>query len=124
MSNPRAGEIIRAYNESLTPEQKREVCSKAGKASGEARKKAKTIREIARLINENKAPKEAEANLKALGIQKEDMTCAAVVAMSVFMAASQGDIKAVEKWERYIGQTDDSEEGQGSLAALIAALQK
>lgn len=117
-------DYISAYNKSLTPEQRTESARKAGIASQKKQKENKTIREIARIINASKAPEEAQERLEQLGIADEDRTNAAVIAASVFMAAFNGDMKAVEKWERYVGQTDTTDEDEGQLSALIIGLQR
>lgn len=111
---------INEYNKSLTPEQRKINARRAGKAS---RKRVKTIREIAKVINEAPAQKGAMEGLKSLGLSDKDMTNAALIAASVFRAAFEGDMKAVEKWERYIGQTDATEDtGNGVIMDLIADL--
>lgn len=111
---------INEYNKSLTPEQRKINARRAGKAS---RKRVKTIREIAKVINEAPAQKGAMEGLKSLGLSDKDMTNAALIAASVFRAAFEGDMKAVEKWEKYIGQTDATEDtGNGVIMDLIADL--
>ena len=97
---------IQEYNESLTPEQRK---SNARKAAQAPRRKVKTIREIAKIINAAPASNErARQMLFELGIDDEDMTNAALIAASVFRAAFEGDLKAVDKWERYTGQVQES----------------
>ena len=115
---------IDAYNKSLTPEQRKNNARKAAAESHKKRKENKSIREIAKIINASKAPEEAQERLEQLGIADEDRTNAAVIAASVFMAAFNGDMKAVEKWERYVGQTDITDEDEGQLSALIIGLQR
>lgn len=111
---------INEYNKSLTPEQRKINARRAGKAS---RKRVKTIREIAKIINEAPAQKAAMEGLKNLGLSDKDMTNAALIAASVFRAAFEGDMKAVEKWERYVGQTDaTADSGNGVIMDLIADL--
>ena len=111
---------INEYNKSLTPEQRKINARRAGKAS---RKRVKTIREIARIINEAPAQKAAMEGLKNLGLSDKDMTNAALIAASVFRAAFEGDMKAVEKWEKYVGQTDaTADTGNGAIMDLIADL--
>lgn len=111
---------INEYNKSLTPEQRKINARRAGKAS---RKRVKTIREIAKIINEAPAQEDAIKGLRKLGLSDEYMTNAAIIAASVFRAAFEGDMKAVEKWERYVGQTDaTADSGNGVIMDLIADL--
>lgn len=114
---------INEYNNSLTPEQRKKHASKAGKAP--KRQVAKTIRQIAQIINDAPAQEGAKAGLAKLGIKDEDMTNAALIAAAVFRAAFEGDMKAIDKWERYIGQSDrNDEDGNGQLADLIDGLKR
>lgn len=113
---------IDEYNKSLTPEQRK---ANARRAARRPRKKTKTIREFAKLINEAPALKEAVGVLQSLGLNDKEATNAAAIAAAVFRAAIEGDMKAVEKWERYIGQTDaTAESGNGVIMDLIADLRK
>lgn len=95
---------INEYNKSLTPEQRK---ANAKKAATAPRQKSKTIRQIAREINNAPAQKKARKALQELGVADEDMTNAAMIAASIFRAAFNGDMRAIEKWEQYIGQSDD-----------------
>ena len=115
---------IDEYNKSLTPEQRKINAKKAGQAP--RKKSVKTIRQIAQIINEAPAQEGAKAGLAKLGIKDEDMTNAALIAAAVFRAAFEGDMKAIDKWERYIGQSDSrsDDEGNGMLADLIDGLKQ
>ena len=99
---------INEYNATFTPEERKENAKRAGSAPKKPR--AKTIREIACIINDAPATAEAKATLKKLGLDDENMTNAAVIAAVVFRAAFEGDLKAIEKWERYVGQAEKTRE--------------
>lgn len=98
---------INEYNKSLTAEQRK---ANARKAAQSPRQKQKTIREIAKLICDSPAPSAAKKSLAEFGIVDEDMTTSALVALAVIRAAIEGDLKAVEKVEKYIGQSDNKRE--------------
>ena len=116
---------IDKYNKSRTQKERIESAVKAGKASGEARRRKKTIREIAACINATRpADEEVCRNLRAMGVKDGDITNGALIASAVFTAAISGDMKAVEKWERYVGQTDTSGDDEGQLSALILDLKR
>lgn len=116
---------INEYNQSLTPEQRKANAIRAGSAKKPGATRAKTIRELARIINEAPAQKAARDGLKKLGLKSKDMTNAALITAAVFRAAFEGDMKAVEKWERWIGQTDAQENAStGLLADLIDGLRE
>lgn len=97
---------INEYNKSLTPEQRMENARRAGIASGESRTSTRIcdIRQIAKMINEAPAGKSLQEGLSMLGIRDDGLTNAAGIALAVYQAAIEGDMKAVEKWERYTGQ--------------------
>lgn len=118
---------IDEYNKTLTKEERVKSAKKAAKASakvrGEKKGLNKTIRQFARMINDAKATDDAIEELKKLGLD-ENATNGAVIAASVFMAAFNGDMKAVDKWERYIGEDDRGTDGEGELSALILGLKR
>ena len=72
--------------EDLTPKQRRENASKAGKASGEARRKKKLLRECLEILLENEVT-DKYGNV---------MTGAEAMAAKVFQQALKGDLKAFE----------------------------
>lgn len=117
---------INEYNQSLTPEQRKKNARKAGIASGESRTSSRIcdIRQIAKMINE--APVRDEELLKGLnrlGIYDESLTNAAGIALAVYCAAIDGDMKAVEKWERYTGQYIKGE-GEDPKAEIMDKLDR
>lgn len=99
---------IDEVNKRLTPEERRERASKAGKAP--KRKRVKTLRQLAKMLNDMPAPAGARQMLNELGVAEDDMTNAAMVVAAVLRSAFDGDLRAVEKWEKYTGQADDKRE--------------
>ena len=73
-------------NEDLTPNQRRENASKAGKASGEARRKKKLLRECLEILLEKEITDKSG----------NTMTGAEAMAVKVFQQALNGDLKAFE----------------------------
>lgn len=116
---------INEFNKTLTQEQRTNNARKAGIASAKKKKEMKTIREFALAINSAQPTEEIKTQLASMGIDPEEATNAAAIAAAVFMSAWSGDMKAVDKWERYVGQSVEanSTEGQGQLADLISGLQ-
>lgn len=110
---------INEYNKSLTQEQRKQNASRASKAGY---KKKNTLKQIARIINEAPAQKEAKESLRKLGLEDESMTNAALIVAAVFKAAFEGDMKAVEKWEKYIGQFEPVTGGGGDTAEIKISL--
>lgn len=113
---------INEYNKSLTPEQRKASARKAAQAP----RKTYTLKQLAKIINAAPAQDGAKQGLEKLGLSDEQMTNSALIVAAVFRAAFQGDMKAVEKWEKYIGQHDsaDEETGNGLLAELIDGLKE
>lgn len=88
---------------------------KGGIASGEARRAKKNREELARLIAE--APiksTKAKKKLEEIGIYGDDKINDAMIVAAVYFAAASGDIKAVEKWEKWTGK-----DGQNSGVQII-----
>lgn len=104
---------INEYNQSLTPEQRK---SNAKRAASRKRPRAKIntdIRNIAKLINNAPAGNDLLTALALLNIRDATVSNAAGIALSVYQAAINGDMKAVEKWEKYVGQAGDGNAGGG-----------
>lgn len=101
---------INEYNKSLTPEQRKESAKRAAKTPKKPKAPIALIRDIAKKINNAPAPEQVKDTLAEFGIENEEMTVAAAIAFSVMRAALEGDLKAVEKWERYTGQHEDKRE--------------
>lgn len=93
-------------NENLIPQAHTltlEEQSKGGKASGEARRKKKSLRELAQTIaNAELKDEHTKANLKKLGFEDDELTNNALIVGGVLKAATKGNIAAVDKWEQMI----------------------
>lgn len=116
---------INEYNQSLTPEKRKENARKAGNTP-KRKCHISDIRRIAKMINDAPANKDMQTSLAVLGLKDAHVSNAAGIALAVFQAAINGDMKAVEKWERYVGQyvkDDWKNEDDGVLPDLIAGLQ-
>lgn len=87
-----------------TVEERRELASKAGKASVQSRRRKKEIKEYAKMIMETKVPKNAAKAVKALGLNENDATYGALIAASMVRKAMGGDIKATKMILELIGQ--------------------
>lgn len=80
--------------EDLTPEQRRENASKAGKASGEARRKKKLLRECLEILLEKEMTDK----------KGETMTGAEALSAKLFKEAMNGNVKAFEVLRDTAGQ--------------------
>ena len=91
-------------NSERTPRERKEQAKKAGKASGEARRKKKTMRELTKIIMDttiSTQQKNVRATLEMMGLEENDMTYqAAVVVRLMQRAMVDGDTQAI----RLIGE--------------------
>lgn len=95
-------------NSERTPEELREMARKGGIASGEARRKKKTMREQAELLLSlaNKNPK-IEKVMDDLGIAKEEQTnqMAMIISMlNVTLKGNKGAVQAFNSLQATIGE--------------------
>lgn len=84
-------------NARKTPEERRESARKAGIASGVAKKRNKTFKQImTNLLELKPADPEVIKNLEAQGIDAEEMTNKTVLALSMYNEARKGDVNAAK----------------------------
>lgn len=93
-----------------TGEEQARIAKKGGIASGQARRRKKTLSELAKMIAENPAPTAAKKELAKMGIADEDANNMAVVANSLYKKAADGNIQAIEKWEQLTAASKDDDE--------------
>lgn len=94
---------INEYNKSLTAEERKKNAKTAG-SSPKKKPSLPLIRDITKKIIAAPAPDSLKDTLAEFGLEGEDLTIAAGIAFAVVRAALEGDLKAVEKVERYTGQ--------------------
>lgn len=107
----------------FTSDQNREQAAangrKGGKASGEARRQKKTMRELARnLANAEVKNTKSKESLKKLGFEDDDLTNNALVTAGIFKAAISGNVKAVDKWQELV-ELNDSDTKVYELPARV-----
>lgn len=78
-----------------TEEERRDIGRKAGKASGEARRKKKKLRQLVEAFGELSAPEKVRKVLKELGVSKNEMcTNDMAIVVGLFQKAIKGDVFA------------------------------
>ena len=80
-----------------TGEEQVEIARKGGFASGEARRRKKTMRETAQMVLDMRIPsagKELKEKLKAMGISEDDLTYQAAIMVGIVNQAMKGNTKA------------------------------
>ena len=91
--------------EDLTSEQLRERASKAGKASVEARRRKKTMREALEFLMYKAELSEAlKERMRAEGIKDEDMNHQMAITRSLIAKAEAGDVQAYNAICAMIGE--------------------
>lgn len=91
---------------------------KGGIASGQARRRKKTLSELAKMIADNPAPDNTRAKLAKMGISDEDANNNAVVVASIYAKAIKGNMQAVDKWEQLVA-VSKSDESEYELPARV-----
>lgn len=80
-----------------TSEEAREIGRKGGIASGESRRKKKTMKEVASLLlGMEVSSSNIKTQMKAMGIPDEDLTNQMAIVIAMLQKASKGDTKAFE----------------------------
>ena len=92
-------------NEARTPEERRENARKAGKASGVARARKRTLRELAEIIGSmpTKNPKTIAIMEKA-GFKPEEMTNDMATMLAMQLKSQAGDVSAAKLLAEMRGQ--------------------
>ena len=88
-----------------TKEEQRRIAAKGGKASGKARRKKKTLQEIAQMflytpVNDEKLNK----ILDDVGIPREEQTYILIMIFQQIRKAADGDLKAAEFIRETVGE--------------------
>lgn len=92
-----------------------------GKASGEARRRRKTLRENMELLLELPvSPPEDYCILAELGVDPADTDNSMLLTAALFQKAKSGDVAAYKEIRDLIGEGGDA--GNGDLSKLIAGL--
>ena len=119
MGKGRKENLLKA--EDLTSEELRERASKAGKASVEARRKKKTMREVLEMMMYNVELSPAlKQKLADEGIEEVEMNHQMVITRSLIAKAEQGDVQAYNTICAMIGEKPaDKLDLSGSLDSKI-----
>lgn len=103
-----------------TGEQQVETARKGGIASGEARRRKKTMKETAKMLLDMEIPdaaKELKAKLKVMGISEEDFTYQSAVMVGILNQAMKGNTKAAAFLRDTVGENPMLMEEEGSSLA-------
>lgn len=108
-------------NSDLTPQERREKASKAGKASVEARRKKKTMKEVLEyMLHDSELKPALKQMLADEGIDENEMNHQMVITRSLIAKAEQGDVQAYNTICAMIGEKPaDKLDLSGSLDSKI-----
>lgn len=88
-----------------TEEEQRRIRSEGGKASGEARRRRRSLREAMNLLLELPPGNARDFNrLAQAGIKLEDMDNGQLIALALFEQAKEGDVAAIKELRDMIGE--------------------
>ena len=87
-----------------TEKERRELAKKAGKASVEARRKKRTLREMVRTFGELQVEGKAAHAMEELGIEREMQNRFMQGVVSLFNKANKGDVSAFNAIRDIIGE--------------------
>lgn len=97
-------------NSERTPEELREITRKGGKASGEARRRKRDMKQKMKALLELPAASNDQEQLEALGVDPADRDNEMVLVMAMFLNAAQGDTKAFDRVMQILGKDVGHEE--------------
>ena len=103
-----------------TGEQQVETARRGGIASGEARRRKKTMKETAKMLLDMEIPdaaKELKVKLKVMGISEEDFTYQSAVMVGILNQAMKGNTKAAAFLRDTVGENPLMMEEEGSSLA-------
>lgn len=105
----------------LTPKQRRENASKAGKASAAARRQRKTLAENMKLLLNMPVTNPDDWNdASMMGIQPEEITNAQLLVIAMFREAKSGNVNAFKEIRAMIGEENvQSDEQIKKLDAVL-----
>lgn len=108
-------ENIKEANDNRTPSERRELAKKAGKASGEARRRKADFRKtLNMLLTAEIDSEEWKPILESLGVE---CTLESAILMAQIKEAMEGNTKAATFVAKYSGQSPDTDENRRNREA-------
>ena len=108
-------------NSARTPSERRENATKAGIASGKARRQKKTVAEYLRKWADSEVSEKNKKALEALGLS-EEATNRTLLVVPLIQKASKGDTKALQMVLELLGEDKAKEQQIKKLEAEIELL--
>lgn len=106
-----------------TKAEQRKITSAGGKASGEARRKRKSLKESMNALLELPISSTKLYNKVAkMGIPIEDIDNSQLIVLALFNEAASGDVQAIKELRKLIGE-DETENDTGMWETLVKGMQ-
>lgn len=107
-----------------TKEEQKRIASMGGKASGEARRERKALKEIMCLLLEKDVTDTKQYNkVAAMGFDFDEIDNATLLVVALFKRACLGDVSAIKEVRSLIGE-DNSADVIRKLDEVLAAFDK
>lgn len=87
-----------------TKSEQRAIAAKAGKASGEARRKRKALKEYAEMVLSLSPDQKTKDELESMGIAAEDATNGLALVLATYKKAIKGDPKCINIMREMAGE--------------------
>lgn len=110
MANEKNLMPIEEVNSRRTREEHSEDSRKAGKASGKARRRKKSLKQKMQLLLSLPPAENDQTELSAMGVDPEDMDNEMVLVKALFIAAAAGDTRAFDRIQDVLGRSVAREE--------------
>lgn len=112
-------------NSKRTPSELREITRKGGKASGEARRKRKALRDSMNALLEMQPPTKEFNKLIEAGFEPEEIDNSLLITLALFNQAKRGDVKAIKELRNLVGEDrPDADAEYTKVDELIASIDR
>ena len=112
-------------NSERTPSELREIAQKGGRASGEARRKRRALRDSMNMLLEMLPTAKEFNKLVEAGFDPEEIDNSLLVTFALFNSAKRGDVKAIKELRNLIGEDKpDSDAEYTKVDELIASIDR
>ena len=104
-----------------TGEKQAEIARRGGIASGKAKRKKKTLAEMARVFASLPVSEEQKKRLKTHGVSSEDMIHQMALVAAMFEAGENGSVRAAALVAEWLAEGNE-EKGKGILTDILDAV--
>ena len=111
-------------NNKRTPSERRENARKAGKKSGEVRRKKRQLKDdMITLLKLPVADTRKWNKLARMGVDMDKIDNNMLLTVALFLEASDGDVSAFKEIRDLIGEKNETDDSSGTLADIIKAVE-